>query len=461
MFLPALNSASVKYNFKQSLNSENMLPPGTSYSTAVSFGNVQGGSDETLTFAGVVRCTLNVGVATLNDLHAWVFDMRIQVGSKYYTNTNGYPEWSNTSSDRYRILSPWWHLWGFTGTYTYYFVIGLETLPVPASGAGTFEFDFIEIQDTTGATITLPGGSTTSHICEDFAIHQHIGESYEAGEEEHTSTNEDGASNPVDSSSVLQFPDMLTGDGPHFYSDGRVQIYTHGGAWENSNDEWTVSGAVSGGININALLCEEAIAAQKAPTRVYSGTMIGNGVVLHAITVLIIDSKKYQLRSGQYNANTNTWGGDWVQIHVDRANITTLKDTTFKKGDPKTLGMGNMGGWLQEQINRTTKTNHINGYRTLLVGNHTVSDTDSIIYANPGIGGLTITLPVFTETENRAIIMVNVSAANSLTVGRDAGGDKINAAASDFTLAADTSIQIHNTGMTGIGWATIFKSARK
>ena len=55
---------------------------------------------------------------------------------------------------------------------------------------------------------------------------------------------------------------------------------------------------------------------------------------------------------------------------------------------------------------------------------------------------------------------MNVDLANSMTVARDDSADLINGSASDYTLALNSTITFHNTGISGIGWATIFTEER-
>jgi len=146
---------------------------------------------------------------------------------------------------------------------------------------------------------------------------------FEAGTERYTAINEDSTSTPVTSTSKLELPKILTGIGPNLYTGGRLQVYTTAAVWQNSVDDWTVGGESSGGVNINNLLCNEVLAARKQPIRIYSGTIEGNGVVILPMHVLLINSLKYLLRSGQFNANTNTWTGEWSQIYITRSNTNS------------------------------------------------------------------------------------------------------------------------------------------
>lgn len=461
-FLPSLLEASVTYKYKQSVNAKNLLPNLTIFKTAVPFGPAQGGNGETLLFIGSVRCYINVGATTWTQQHAWVFEMKLQVGSYYYTNKNGYPEWSTTTTDRFEIRSPFWYLPGSTGSYNNTFDIAFETLPVPNSGDGSFQFDFDQFIDGSGNALTLPYGATSSFMCWNFILRQNIDDNLDSGEEQWTAVNEDITSNPVNSLSKLQLLDMLTGDGPNDYSDGRLQVYTTGSVWENSNEQWNIS-SESDDLNINELLAMEAMAAQRVPIKVYNGKILGiNNVVPLAIHVLVFTGgDKYQLRSGSFNANNNEFTGDWIQVDVVRDYIFTKVDTQFNDEIINIFGIGSGTTFLKNDVQNLTKNPKIYAHTSILTSNHTIDDDEAIFYCNPGVGGLTLTLPEYNSNLFKSIIVINISATNTMKIGRDDTADLINASASDYTLSADTSIEIHNTGITGIGWATIFSSNRK
>ena len=99
------------------------------------------------------------------------------------------------------------------------------------------------------------------------------------------------------------------------------------------------------------------------------------------------------------------------------------------------------------------------GNKAIITGNHTIGDGDNIIYCNPGIAGLTITLPNYDQTQNQIIKIINISSSNSLTIAPD-GSNDINGGSSSFTLSAADVVEIHNTGINDIKRATIIKTDR-
>lgn len=348
-FLPALKSVNLKYNFKQSYYNQNLLPPQTEFETLINLGPIQGGSEESLVFIGNVQCILNLNGNTWAEIHNWIFKMRIQVGSYYLTNEDGAAEWTTNTAKRYIVKSSWWHI---TNNYNNNFIVSFQTPNIPASGTGYFSFDFLEFNDSNDDPVSPPNGFTSSYLCLDFVLRQNLLGGTDEGTKIFKSVNENAQNTPVLSSSVLNLPDTITGDGPNDYSVGRIQVYTSGSVWENANEDWSVGGITSEGVNINTLLCFETISTQRKPTRVYSGDIGSNNIIILPIHVLVFGGRKYIFRSGKFSANTNIWSGDWVELTVDRDHIVSIETDKNDNGEEifAAIGSGSSIGDLQNEI---------------------------------------------------------------------------------------------------------------
>jgi len=461
-YLPALASAEITYNFKQAINLNNFLPEQTNYETAVGFGNVAGGGGSTVLFNGNVRCTLKDtnNPTAFDEFHQWKFHMRLQIGSYYYTNQNGVEQWTTNSSARYVVLSDVYHLpFGVSpAEYIRTFLTSFETLPILYSGAGTFEFDFIEFIDMNGETLSVPANVTYSYTCQNFNLTYNETYLLDPGEKRHKATNRNASNVAVKSSEELTFKNTFTGDGPFTYSCGLIEILNTSANWENSNGEWSIGGAYNGK-QINSLLVAEAVAAQKIPVKFYNGMVSGISTVINPTDVLVFSGgNKYAFKNGTFNANFNTCEGGWVNISVDRNNNPVVEDDTIDKNLPD-RGIKNSVNFLREEVDGIKKTTSSLGNKAIITGNHTIGDGDNIIYCNPGIAGLTITLPNYDQTQNQIIKIINISSSNSLTIAPD-GSNDINGGSSSFTLSAADVVEIHNTGINDIKWATIIKTDR-
>jgi hypothetical protein len=88
-------------------------------------------------------------------------------------------------------------------------------------------------------------------------------------------------------------------------------VYNTSGAWVESRDYWTVGGSGTP-TWINQLLTQRNLALQATARRRYHGTIAN--VDYMPFKTFEINSKKYTLMSGTFNANRNEWQGDFHEL---------------------------------------------------------------------------------------------------------------------------------------------------
>ena len=357
-WLPALQRAKTTYNYKQGSAGEgNLLPFNYTFNTQESIGDIQGGTNETLAFNGSFRVYISWDEdpppgGTNNPYLKWVLVYRVKliIGTNYFENEDGYDAWDTATTDYWEYKTPQFKAPHTSGQdYTDIFPFGFETPPIPASGAGTFEFEFVRYEDQFGADISGPlGGLSFTHTteCLNFNLQLLMADGLpQDGGLKYEAVNTTDGSTPVSSTSELDLGETIIGDGPNIYTSTRIKV-TNGALWENSN-AWQVAAAGSS-YDFNQLRVREALALQLSPTIVYDGTIRPTGKTYHiypAYAVYIpydsdgdgVDESYYHLILGQgtFTAQTEQWSGTWICINIDRTNID---DATALDVLPKSAG---------------------------------------------------------------------------------------------------------------------------
>lgn len=314
-FLPILGKVSVNYKYKQSVYQGNLLPNQSVYNN-VSFGTIQGGEGEQLVFNGTIEVSFGFGIHTPPpDPMYWLFDMKIQVGSYYLTNKNGYLQWTTIASERYEIVGgPFFN----QSDYTRIIPVGFTTPPIPTTGAGVFDLTLNSIQSPLGTNYTILSGMTTSVNAIGFILRVLFEGSLDEGTAQFTAENDEYPESKYNNNITL--PDLVTGDPFYSYDVGRLIVYNPStSSWENADKDWSVGGAGTG-ININDLLAFELLAGQTKACRMFTGGIWST--VLDATKIISIDGNNYSFRGGSFNANFGRWDGEWVRLFLNRSNIT-------------------------------------------------------------------------------------------------------------------------------------------
>ena len=317
-FVPAIGTAKVIYPFSLGVNSNNLLPSQSTFETAVSIGNIQGGAEEQLLFSG----TLNIFMTTsetepLGEPHVWIFHLKINIGSYYLTNENGYPQWTTNSAKYFKVKSV---VIAILKNYSRTIPISFTTPYIPASGAATFQLIRYGFEDELGASFTLPYSYTPTYYASGFTLRLKIDETmFDAGELLFEETNT--ANSITRYNSTIELPDLILGDGPHEYAKGRIMVYDAGTAsWVISEEEWAIDG-IGTGININNLLLKEIIAGQDKPRRVFDGTIFNSRGGM--IKMVSFDGINFTMRRGTFDAYHGITTGVWVRNSATRGGSTS------------------------------------------------------------------------------------------------------------------------------------------
>ena len=220
-------------------------------------------------------------------------------------------------------------------------------------------------------------------------------------------------------------------------------------------------GGTGTGVNINSLVVNEVLAGQISPQPIYFGTISGE---LHAINSFTLNGLHYVFLQGTYVANTREFEGHFFAVKTDRTNIDDGTIDIDNGGNTRAMRgamTGQNGVSIRENADEKRTKYTLPGYHTLISADHTIVDGQHVLYIGGLSAGITITLPDYATTPDNVYKIVNADSVYSITIARASSGDYINGTAADFALAADTSIEIHNTQISSIGWATTYKSNRK
>ena len=319
-FVPAIGTAKLVYPFSLGINTENLLPSQGTFETIVNIGNIQGGSEEQLLFSGTINIFMTTAeTEPLGEPHVWVFHLKINIGSYYLTNENGYPQWTTNSAKYYKIKSV---VIAILRNYNRTIPVSFTTPYIPASGAATFQMIRYGFENEAGASFTLPYNYTPSYYASGFTLRLKIDENmFDAGEIQFTETN--SATAITRYNSTIELPDLLLGDGPHEYAKGRLMVYDAStSSWVISEEGWTIDGTGTG-VNINTLLLQEIIAGQEKPRRVFDGVIFNSrGGMLKIVS---FDGLNFTMRRGTFDAYHGITTGVWVRNYAARGGITSAE----------------------------------------------------------------------------------------------------------------------------------------
>ncbi len=319
-FTQILGKAEVAYNYKTGDTPSNLLPDpiGGKYETQAFFGNLLGGNDEHLLFSG----TVNLSVQLFDTFqqgsyqHHWRFHLKIQVGPYYLTNgPNNTYTWSTSTSARVLVISPTYNLpaYGYNASFPVSFnTPAVPELPPysPDSVEGYFQFEHISITSLDGQTFTFPVAHTAEYTISNFILRLiYEGSSLDSGTVQYTQLNDDFTNRSnLDS---VKLPDLVTGDGPAFYSMGQLYVYDASTSSWVVSTEWGIDGEEPL-MPINNLLLYEIMSGQNRNLRVLRGRVYTNEMGFHK--QIMIAGKRYHWRGGTFNANFGTYDGEWVEL---------------------------------------------------------------------------------------------------------------------------------------------------
>ena len=123
---------------------------------------------------------------------------------------------------------------------------------------------------------------------------------------------------------------MLLGSGPSATAQGALSCYS-GSAWDDgTNESWIAYGSGSGK-KISILLLNEIMEGQNDGASIFNGSLkilslntLTNGYKFN--NGITIDSKFYLPYQCSFNANEDTWQGEWYEINTSSPTLTDTID---------------------------------------------------------------------------------------------------------------------------------------
>ena len=125
----------------------------------------------------------------------------------------------------------------------------------------------------------------------------------------------------------FEIPELFIGTGPTSGAVGRIETFNYTtSSWEDgTNSTWRAYGAAVAGTEITQLLVEEVIKGQASGARVFNGSLKLTSGELNYFEGIEIDGTAFIPYQVSYNANEDTWSGEWYGIDLsgNTLNIVT------------------------------------------------------------------------------------------------------------------------------------------
>ena len=125
----------------------------------------------------------------------------------------------------------------------------------------------------------------------------------------------------------FEIPELFIGTGPTSGAVGRIETFNYTtSSWEDgTNSTWRAYGAAVAGTEITQLLVEEVIKGQSSGARVFNGSLKLTSGELNYFEGIEIDGTAFIPYQVSYNANEDTWSGEWYGIDLsgNTLNIVT------------------------------------------------------------------------------------------------------------------------------------------
>ena len=254
------------------------------------------------------------------------YKMRVQikVGTYYWVRTAtagangsidyGEPEWSTTIG-YYEFFTNPVITNGFQSTLD----ISILTDDLPTTG--DLEA-FLQITNIYNANLT----TNTDSFTVDFSMINAYLEILEVGTfEDRSNVTQFTATNDNTGNSAVIEKNTLFGDGPGPNTFGHIEAYD-GSAW-NVADSWRRAFVGSATYRkFSQLLANEIIAGQYKPVEVNVGTFEGD---LEAYNIISKGGVRFILSGGTFNAQRDTWDGEWFEVGADDTQLTVEDSQDF------------------------------------------------------------------------------------------------------------------------------------
>jgi|TARA_Y100000310_G_scaffold127029_1_gene126060 hypothetical protein len=231
---------------------------------------------------------------------------------------------------------PYTFLNGFlTTTPTNFFDVDFETEEVPFAGDLFFEcyakvyHNYGQNDPDTGTEVTTLADQQKFYIysAPESAADQLI-QAYINGES--TSQQFFRTTQNITNGVTYEVGEVLLGSGPSATAQGALSCYS-GSAWDDgTNESWIAYGSGSGK-KISILLLNEIMEGQNDGASIFNGSLkilslntLTNGYKFN--NGITIDSKFYLPYQCSFNANEDTWQGEWYEINTSSPTLTDTID---------------------------------------------------------------------------------------------------------------------------------------
>jgi len=127
----------------------------------------------------------------------------------------------------------------------------------------------------------------------------------------------------------FEIPELFIGTGPTSGAVGRIETFNYTtSSWEDgTNATWRAYGAAVAGTEITQLLVEEVIKGQASGARVFNGSLKLTSGELNYFEGIEIDGTAFIPYQVSYNANEDTWSGEWYGIDLSGNTLNIVTGT--------------------------------------------------------------------------------------------------------------------------------------
>ena len=134
----------------------------------------------------------------------------------------------------------------------------------------------------------------------------------------------------IDNGVKFEIPELFIGTGPTSGAVGRLETYNYTTtSWENGmNATWKAYGSGTG-VEFTQLLVEEVLKGQAEGAKVFNGSLkTVSGFIPRYLNGIEIDGSPYIPYQCSFNANEDTWSGEWYGIELSTNTQNVEVDVT-------------------------------------------------------------------------------------------------------------------------------------
>lgn len=218
------------------------------------------------------------------------------------------------------------------------FVLNFQTAEIPLTGTLFFEcfaqmyknYEYTESPQEDGTEITNAADTVKFYI---FSAPENTDEEmiqvFVNGQQ--TTKSVFAVNQNIENGLTFSIDEVFFGSGPNSAADGALQSSANGTTFDDgTNQTWVAYGSGSGQ-NILKLLIEEVIKGQVTGAKIFNGSLkfLADNVNTNGYkfnNAIRIDSDIYLPYQCSFNANKDTWSGQWYQINLGSPTLISTTD---------------------------------------------------------------------------------------------------------------------------------------